>query len=116
MIAMMANAAKYKFDISGFQRNLKIVNYEVGDFFDWHMDFGPGKVSNRKLTMSIQLSDADEYEGGELQFLSDNVAFDAPKSVGTVIIYPSFILHRVLPITSGCRRAIVGHIAGPPYR
>lgn len=116
LACIMVNANRYKFDILGFETNLQLSNYEKGGFYGWHMDSGNKKSSVRKLSISIQLSGADEYEGGELQFLRGNSTADASKAKGTAIIFPSYIYHRVQPVISGCRKSIVGWIAGPPYR
>ncbi|MCC6838489.1 MAG: 2OG-Fe(II) oxygenase [Bacteroidia bacterium] len=116
MASIQANTNRYKFDILGFQTELQLANYSDNDFFEWHMDFGAGDISNRKLSISVQLSDADEYEGGELQFMINQNIVTAPKEKGTAIIFPSFALHRVLPVTKGNRMSIVGWIAGPAYR
>lgn len=110
------NMNRYKFDIKGFQTELQLANYGEGDFFDWHMDFGAGDISNRKLSISIQLSDSESYEGGDLQFMINQNIVNAPRDKGTAIIFPSFALHRVLPVTKGNRFSIVGWIAGPPYK
>lgn len=114
--SIQANTNRYKFDVQGFQTELQLANYSDNDFFEWHMDFGAGDISNRKLSISVQLSDEDEYEGGELQFMINQNIITAPKEKGTAIIFPSFALHRVLPITKGNRMSIVGWIAGPAYR
>ena len=66
--------------------------------------------------MTIQLSDADAYEGGDLQFMINNKIVNAPREKGTIIIFPSFVMHRVTPITKGTRQSIVGWVSGPPYR
>ena len=113
---IQANTGRYKFDITGFQTELQLASYGIKHFFDWHMDFGSGDLSNRKLSITVQLSDPDEYEGGELQFMINQTVFTATKEKGTAIIFPSFALHRVTPITKGCRKSIVGWISGPPYR
>ena len=110
------NLNRYKFDIAGFQTELQLANYEGEGFFEWHMDFGAGDISNRKLSITVQLSSPDEYEGGELQFMINQNIITAPKEKGTAIIFPSFALHRVTKVTSGSRKSIVGWIAGPPYR
>lgn len=110
------NTNRFKFDITGFQTQLQLANYGPDDFFEWHMDYGAGDISNRKLSISVQLSDADEYEGGDLQFMINHKAISAPKTKGTAIIFPSYAIHRVLPVTSGQRKSIVGWIAGQPYR
>lgn len=110
------NARRYQFEIRGFQTELQLANYGTDDFFNWHMDFGIGDISNRKLSISVQLSDEDEYEGGELQFMINQDIHVAPKTKGTAIIFPSFAQHRVTEVTKGNRMSIVGWIAGPPYR
>jgi len=113
---IQTNSTKYKFDILGFQTELQLANYEGNGFFEWHMDFGSGDISNRKLSITVQLSDPSEYEGGELQFMINQHIITAPKEKGTAIIFPSFALHRVTPVTKGARKSIVGWIGGPPYK
>lgn len=110
------NVNRYQFEVKGFQTELQLANYEDSGFFDWHMDFGAGDISNRKLSISVQLSDESEYEGGELQFMINQHIVTAPKVKGTAIVFPSFALHRVTPVTKGNRMSIVGWIAGPPYK
>ena len=97
-LAMQCNNERYWFDLLGFHNNLQLANYTEGDFFDW------------------QLSDPDEYEGGDLQFMLNQKIVNAPREKGTIIVFPSFMMHRVTPITKGIRKSIVGWIAGPPYR
>lgn len=116
MACLQINTNRFKFDISGFQTELQLANYGPDDFFEWHMDYGAGDISNRKLSISVQLSGPDEYEGGDLQFMINHKAVSAPKTKGTAIIFPSYAIHRVLPVTSGSRKSIVGWIGGPPYR
>lgn len=116
MASIMINANRFKFDINGFQDRLRIVRYETGDFFDWHTDYGPANVSNRKLAVSIQLSDSEDYEGGDLQFLNHPPEEQVPRSIGSAIFFPAFVTHKVTPVVSGIRYAIVGLIAGPPFR
>jgi PKHD-type hydroxylase len=113
---IQTNTNRFKFEITGFQTELQLASYSNTGFFDWHMDFGPGDISNRKLSITVQLSESDEYEGGDLQFMINQKVVDAPRTKGTAIIFPSFALHRVSPVTKGCRKSIVGWIAGPPYK
>jgi len=110
------NTMRFKFDISGFQTELQLAKYGPEDFFEWHMDYGPGEASSRKLSITVQLSDPEEYEGGDLQFLINQNALSASKKKGTAIIFPSYAVHRVLPVTSGTRQSVVGWIGGTPYR
>jgi len=74
------------------------------------------EISHRKLSVTVQLSDEDSYEGGDLQFMINNRIENAPRKKGTVIVFPSFILHRVTEVTKGKRNSIVGWLSGPPFR
>jgi PKHD-type hydroxylase len=80
------------------------------------MDFGAGEISHRKLSLTVQLSDPNDYEGGKLQFMIDRHVDDAPAQRGTVIVFPLFVMHRVTPVERGVRRSIVGWVSGLPYR
>ena len=115
-LAIKSNNERYHFDLLGFHQELQLTRYSEGDFFDWHLDFGVGGTSTRKLSMTIQLSEPDAYEGGDLQFMINQNIVTAPREKGTIVIFPSFIIHRVTPITKGTRESIVGWVAGPPYR
>jgi PKHD-type hydroxylase len=88
--------------------------------FDWHSDYcretGHEENDFRKLSITVQLSDPSEYQGGELQARARSEIDVAPKTRGTVIAFPSFVLHRVTPVTSGVRKSMVGWILGPDYK
>lgn len=116
MACTMINLSRYKFDLRGFQSRLQLTQYADGGFYGWHMDCGTGNTSLRKLSITVQLSDASEYAGGELQFMEGNKLVSAPKEKGMAVLFPSYVAHRVEPVTSGTRMSIVGWIAGPPYR
>ena len=115
-ICLQCNNERYFFHLTGFYEQLQLAEYGVDDFFDWHLDFGVGLASPRKMSISVQLSDENDYEGGDLEFMINQKQVKAPRKRGTVIIFPSFILHRVTPITKGKRRSLVGWISGPPFR
>jgi len=101
--------------------------YRPGQFYGWHADqhplpyeSGAHKGLTRKLSVSVQLSDGDEYEGGEFEFRDpgeDNKVetIDGLRARGSVVIFPSFVLHRVTPVTAGVRRSLVGWVLGPPF-
>ena len=85
--------------------------------YDWHHDIewhGAG-LSDRKLSITVQLSDPSEYEGGAFEF--DDVKTNADfTSQGTVLIFPSYLRHRVRPVTEGIRRSLVAWFKGPRWR
>ena len=105
----------FQFELMGFADALQYTQYGPGHKFDWHVDIGAGDASNRKLSLTVQLSDESAYEGGGLQFISapDTVS---PKMRGTAILFPSYLAHRVSDVTSGLRCSLVGWAAGKPFR
>jgi PKHD-type hydroxylase len=100
------------------QEPTQIGRYKSVDngFYDWHMDSYPPKNGiQRKLTCVILLNDSTDYEGGELQIknLEDRILL---KNQGSVIVFPSFIDHRVTPVTKGVRYTAVTWALGPSFR
>lgn len=93
----------------------ELYRYRPGDFFDWHMDLGDGDLRFRKVTTLIQLSDPDEYAGGRLE-LWGNEEHQAGLERGTLLVYPSFVMHRVTEITDGVRFSLGGELLGPPFQ
>jgi PKHD-type hydroxylase len=113
-VVRSANAL-YRVEASGFGEPLHYIEYEAGGGFGWHTDLGAGPMSTRKLSISVQLTDEDEYAGGDLEFCPHGVIPEF-RGVGHAIVFPSYIAHRVLPITSGMRQALVAWIHGPAFR
>jgi PKHD-type hydroxylase len=111
----------WKFNVTCVKENLQFSEYTAdkeggkNGQYDWHMDFSGGPSSTRKLSMSIQLSDSSEYEGGDLELMMHRNIIKAPRDKGTVIFFPSYITHRVTPITSGTRHSLVSWFHGPPF-
>ena len=70
----------------------------------------------RKISASLQLSSPTDYNGGEMLIKSNREAIISPKELGTLIVFPSFLLHKVKPIISGQRESLVIWISGPPFR
>lgn len=112
------NREYYKFEITSLSENLQYTEYdsEYQGYYDYHLDIGSGYESCRKLSLSVQLSDESDYEGGELEFLVNANKRHASKKRGTVIIFPSYILHKVNPVTRGKRCSLVTWVTGPPFR
>ena len=107
------NDAVYGFDVSQFREGFQFTRYEVGEYYGPHFDIGPGKLTERKLSLTVQLSAPDEYTGGELIIYPE---FVAPKDQGTMTVFPSFMCHNVCPVTTGVRYSLVSWLAGPPFR
>ena len=118
-IANMAVEANglWGFDLHSIVDDIQFTEYEAGGgHYDWHVDIGPRTISHRKISVTIQLSDPSEYEGGDLELMPGNRGFAVPKRKGAVILFPSFMLHRVTPVTSGLRRSAVLWVGGGHYK
>ena len=115
--ALYSNKEKYKFNINGFLNNdfPILTKYEIGGHYDWHIDTG-NSFSNRKLSFSIQLSDSNDYEGGDLEFLNSVTKKEDLRKKGCIIIFPSFLAHKITPVTKGVRLSLVGWIHGETYK
>ena len=116
---------RYDFDLIGFTEDLQFTEYDgAGAFYTWHQDGLDGALAVRKLSMVVQLSDPDDYVGGELEFFAldgDESATASDRRVamrtqGTVVVFPSFEYHRVAPLRSGVRRSLVCWVGGPAFR
>lgn len=115
-MVMEANDTMWKFDLLGYHDSFQYTTYYGGGgHYDWHTDVGPG-MANRKISVVVQLSDPSEYTGGDLNLNGGSGIIAAPKEKNTVIIFPSFVLHRVTPVMTGKRTSLVTWIAGPPLR
>jgi PKHD-type hydroxylase len=119
-----------------WSESCQFTKYKKGQYYDWHCDSwdkpyveeGPTRGKIRKLSMTCQLTDGSEYEGGELEFDFRN--YDPhmrdeskhriqckeilPK--GSIIVFPSFVWHRVKPVTKGVRYSLVVWNLGYPFK
>jgi PKHD-type hydroxylase len=87
---------------------IQILRYDVGSHFrTWHSDAGLDARSRRVLSLSVELSEAGDYEGGMLEIVPSLVG--QPRSIprGGAIVFPSQALHRVAPVTRGTRHSLV---------
>lgn len=114
-----ANRSHFGLDLSEFAERAQIAWYgaEAGGHFDWHVDIGDGPLAaKRKLTLVVQLSHDDGYEGGALELNARGHAEAAPRARGGAIMFPAFTPHRVSPVTSGARYSLTTWVHGPAFR
>jgi len=115
----IANDAYFHFDLTDISGGIQYTVYDKNDHFDWHRDgtwnMVEDNLAQRKLSVSLLLSDPSEYEGGELEFIEEqtDVATSLKPQRGTAIVFPSWVKHRVAPIKSGQRISCVGWYLGP---
>jgi hypothetical protein len=139
-----ANRDNFLYDITCIDGEcIQYTSYEQGQFYGWHVDgnilgynapevvpssspsnmmevvntIGAEKQYVRKLSFTLQLSDEEDYTGGEFQFINDNrESFFASKEKGSLIVFDSRMMHRVKKVKSGVRKSLVGWAIGPRWK
>ncbi len=113
-VAYQANLMCWNFHLGSFQEPLQLTHYraEQGGHYAWHEDRADkGIMSNRKLSGTVLLN--DNFEGGNFEL------FDSPPlekmSRGDIVLFPSYKVHRVNPVSKGERWSLVFWVTGPPF-
>jgi len=120
-VVLRLNAELFRADLSGLSTmQFAVYRESESGYFDWHSDYGrdrndPGQEP-RKLTLSLQLSDGDAYDGCDLEARAVWQLDTAPRERGTLVAFRANVLHRVTPITRGARKSLVIWATGPEYR
>ena len=104
-----ANSLNFHYNLSDEDKELaQISKYSVGQFYGEHRDFGTNDDSiTRKLSLTVQLSDEDSYEGGDLIFYTGSDRDQAPRGRGSVIVFDSRLFHEITPVIKGTRYSLV---------
>lgn len=114
------NSRFFHYDLTGCFEPMQLGIYQANEngHYDWHIDASvKDRTPPRKLSMVLMLSDSSEYEGGELQIKpisNETVTLDQVK--GRAWFFPSYMLHKVTPVTRGTRKTIVLWVGGPPFK
>jgi len=90
--------------------------YEDGGHYDWHMDMGDFPQNTRKISITIQLSNPNDYDGGDLEFWVGRDPEKAPREQAFAVLFPSYLMHRVTPVTRGMRKSLVVWVGGDTFR
>jgi PKHD-type hydroxylase len=122
-LANIANDDIWGFDLKSAPEAIQYTEYDSSELgkYEWHQDIGPGIASDRKISITVQLSDDDEYEGGDLCIwqggpsLDENIEY-TPRSAGNVTLFPSYLVHSVKPVTKGIRKSFVLWLGGDPFK
>jgi len=117
-ITLNLNERFFKFDLFGLNEGFQFTNYEApSGKYGKHVDRAIN-MSVRKLSISIQLTNPEEYEGGELKLYDgdDEEGIVMDKTQGTLIIFPSYVLHEVMPVTKGTRNSLVTWVTGKQFK
>lgn len=114
-----ANTSVWNFDVHTMLEQIQYTEYLAEDqgHYTWHQDIGPGNASKRKISVTIQLSEDDEYEGGDLEIWKGGKSIiKCQRGAGVSVIFPSYMMHRVTPITKGIRKSLVLWVGGTHYK
>jgi PKHD-type hydroxylase len=118
------NRHVWNFDLNGYE-SFQYSEYlgQQGGKYDFHTDIDyagastGGDPQTRKLSLSLILNEQGvDYEGGDFQVLIGSQPISIPQTVGSIILFPSWVLHRVTPVTKGVRKSIVVWVTGPKFR
>jgi len=114
-----ANKQVWNYDLSGME-DVQLGRYEIGGHYDWHLDMDQicPQGFQRKLSCSVQLTDENQYEGGDL-ILQDYLGeenFTMPRKQGSIIVFSSMVKHKVTPVVSGTRFSAVAWMRGTAFR
>ena len=112
------NAQVFRLDVQSFNEPFQIATYtaKARGHYGWHVDIGAGKLSNRKISIVVPLTDPSEYDGGQFEVFHDAEPTPIPMPLGRIVAFPSYLLHRVTPVTRGVRRTMAIWVSGPPFK
>jgi PKHD-type hydroxylase len=111
----------------------QFTKYKLNQHYGWHCDSfaNPYNAPNqpnfhnktRKLSVTCSLSDPKDYKGGELEFQFRNQSDPniTRKCIeilprGSIVVFPSFVWHRVKKVTKGTRYSLVLWNLGYPFK
>ena len=107
------NADAFRFQLNNTM-TVSVLEYSPEGFFDWHLDLGAGGIESlRKISLVTFLTPPADYEGGGLCFLDAREPMRLAQ--GDTVVFPSYLVHRVEPVTRGTRYTLVSWVHGPPF-
>ena len=110
------NFNNYNFDLVGFS-DLQVIKYNPGTYFKSHLDTYMGTPEyQRKLTFILQLTDPDEYVGGDLIVYTHGKGETMTRQQGSLIVFPAYTMHEVTELLSGTRYSMIGWVLGPDFK
>ena len=118
VLAGRANQQVFKFELTGLEEPAQLATYRAEEkgHYGWHVDIGAGRLTRRKISLVVPLTDPSTYEGGAFELFYDSEPTVVEMPLGRVVMFPSHVLHRVRPLTRGLRRSLSIWISGPPFR
>jgi PKHD-type hydroxylase len=110
-VATLYNS-RYRFELFEEMGQLQLTRYAKDQLYNWHMDLGAGAMSLRKISVVVELG-AGGYDGGGIEvFYGEATGRRIALGQGDALIFPSFIMHRALPVQCGTRWTLVSWLTG----
>lgn len=111
------NQETFNFQLTALQ-SIQYTEYHAEDSGTYHdhLDWGPNVIAPRKLSLCLQLTDGADYDGGDLLIKTSTNPITASRTKGDALIFPSFLLHGVAPVTRGIRKSLVVWVEGPEWK
>lgn len=106
-------AAGWNFNLTEIE-HVQMGKYHSGGFYTWHTDDSALAENPRKLSFVLLLNNPTEYEGGVFQF--EKLKEQPVLEQGSILVFPSFLRHRVTPVTAGIRYSAVTWMRGPAFK
>ena len=110
------NNKYFNFDLYGFGEAIQFTQYKApGGKYGKHID----KCLNgsvRKLSLIVQLTDPEKYEGGDINLYINDNPIKLDRTLGNVYLFPSYVMHEVTPVTKGERCSLVAWLTGPRFK
>jgi len=116
-IMKATNGNHFGFDGMQITEMAQYTEYSGGGFYEWHTDNDVHMAKEppvRKISMTCLLSPENQFEGGDLELMSEGKAANIKQ--GHAVFFASFIRHRVKPVTRGIRQSLVMWFGGPPFK
>jgi len=116
-IMKATNGNHFGFEGMTLTEYAQYTEYPEGGFYDWHVDNDVNMVHEppvRKISMTCLLSPESEFEGGDLELMSEGKAVTLKQ--GQAVFFASFIRHRVKPVIRGVRKSLVMWFGGTPFK
>ena len=116
-IMKTTNGNHFGFDNMQITEPAQYTEYSEGGFYDWHIDNDVNCTHEppvRKISMTCLLSNESEFEGGDLELMSEGKV--AKIKQGHAIFFASFLRHRVKPVIKGNRKSLVMWFGGTPFK
>ena len=118
-MAIEANKVMWKFNIVGIMEPISYARYDTKDSEAARVDIGTNFYDSfrqdRKISFLTQLSEETSYEGGEFLLHNHGTPAYLPRERGVTLMFPSWLLNGITPVTRESKRTLYGWVSGSPF-